>query len=374
MTTGTLSATAPRLPFAGRRFDGRHARVRPVRFGFEGATLLLADADADDPEAAARASERVPLAAVHVAEPLQDAPRLFDLPGGGLLQADDGADLRAALRTAGVRISPVVRAQRAWPLALLALALLAAAFFWAWREGVPRAATLIAERIPPELEARMGDQVLATLDKRTLHPSTVAAARQQALRARFEAFLRQAGHTSVRRVEFRRLGDQDGGINAFALPGGTVVFLDGLVTLLDDDEEALLGVLAHEAAHQANRDMTRGLVRALGYAALAGLVWGDYSSVATNGAVIMGHLGHSRAAEERADEDAIGALRRAGVSPAGLARFLRRMEESARRRGQGAPAWLSTHPGLRERAERAEEAADEMSEEAAASAAGSAPR
>jgi predicted Zn-dependent protease len=101
------------------------------------------------------------------------------------------------------------------------------------------------------------------------------------------------------------------GINAFALPGGTVVFLDGLVTLAGSDEEMLLGVLAHEAGHQQQHHMTRALFRGLGGAALAGLLWGDYSSVASNTAILFGQLSYSRKDEAAADDYEIAALRRA---------------------------------------------------------------
>jgi predicted Zn-dependent protease len=173
----------------------------------------------------------------------------------------------------------------------------------------------------------------------------------------------------VRRIEFRSVAGD--GVNAFALPGGIVVFLDGIVDFVDGDDEMLLAILAHEASHQAHHDMTRGLFQALGYVALAGLVWGDYSSVASNGAVLFGQLHHTRAAELRADVEAIESLRRAGVSPAALARFFWKENAEAKRKGQEGLEWLSTHPGSRDRAERAIEAADA---DRAGARAASAPR
>ena len=66
-------------------------------------------------------------------------------------------------------------------------------------------------------------------------------------------------------------------VNAFALPGGIIVVFDELVELAGDDDR-VLGVLGHELGHVVHRHSTRQLLQALGLAAIAGVVWGDFSS------------------------------------------------------------------------------------------------
>ena len=95
------------------------------------------------------------------------------------------------------------------------------------------------------------------------------------------------------RVEFRA-----GEVNAFALPGGIIVVFDELVELAGDDER-VLGVLGHELGHVVHRHSTRQLIQALGIAALAGVVWGDFSSVASNVPLILGVMRYGRAFEHR---------------------------------------------------------------------------
>jgi predicted Zn-dependent protease len=357
-----VTQDTPTLPpsFAARRFDGRSALAKEVRFTIEGGDLAF-EAQPGGPV------EHHALADIAVAEPLSHAPRILRLADGGLLQVEESPALAAALARAGVRHSPVVRWQRAWPASLIALVLLVAASAWLYFDGLPRVADWAARHISPSLEAHMGDQTLAALDRSALVPSTLPAFRQAELTQRFVAFQKAAGLEQTRRIVFRAVRS-GAGINAFALPGGVIVFLDGIVEMTSKDDEMLLAVLAHESGHQQMHHMTRSLFRGLGGAALAGLLWGDYSSVASHAAILFGQLRYSREDESEADEFALAALARAGISPGALARLF--FEEDARANGKGRVEleWLSTHPGDRDRAERALEAAEAYRARAASAA------
>lgn len=342
--------------FPGRWFAGRSGAARAVRFTLDRDGLVL-----EHPESGAQ--ERHRLADVRIAEPLRHAPRLFDLPSGGVLAAEETPGLVAALAAAGHRESKVVGWQSAWPASLVALVLLIAGSVWLYMEGLPRVADWAAGKVSPTLEAHMGDQALAALDRGTLEPSELTPDEQAAFRTRLAAFESAAGIAATRRVEFRSMGN-GAGINAFSLPGGTMVVLDGLVEFTRQDDEMLFAVLAHEAGHQAHHHMTRSLFRVLGGAALAGLLWGDYSSVASHAAILFGQLRYSRGDEGEADEFAIAALRRARISPMALARFFWKLESQGKDRG-ALPLWASTHPESGSRADRAEQAAEDDNDAAA---------
>ena len=149
------------------------------------------------------------VADVSVGEPLAHAPRSLGLADGGLLQVEESAPLAAALARAGAGDSPVVRWQHAWPASLLALIVLVAASVWLYFTGLPRLADWAARNVPSSLEVRLGDKVLAGLDRTSLAPSTLAAARQDELARRFLAFQkaaassRRAGSFSGRRAKGR---------------------------------------------------------------------------------------------------------------------------------------------------------------------------
>lgn len=334
--------------FAGRLFDGRSAQPHEVVCRIEAGDLLV------QRDGAAPVDRHV-LSKVVVAEPLSHAPRDFRLADGGVLRIDESPALAAALAAAGVRDAAVVRWQRAWPTSLVALVVLVASAAWLYFEGLPLGAEWAARQLSPSFEQRLGDRVLAALDHSELRPSALPQAQRLQLADAFRAFEVAAGLEPAR-IEFRRAvsGPHP---NAFALPGGTVVFLDGMVALAGADEALLIGVLAHEAGHQQEHHMTRSLFRGLGGVALAGILWGDYSSVASNAAILLGQLRYSRQDEMQADAFAVAALQRGNVSPEALLRLFERLGAAAAEQRDETPDWLSTHPPSTERAERARQAA-----------------
>lgn len=94
-------------------------------------------------------------------------------------------------------------------------------------------------------------------------------------------------------------------VNAFATFGGNIVFFQGLLNLMDSEDELAM-VLAHEMAHVKHRDVMRGIVRAFGFVMLSiGL---------QDGGSFVGQLsgwemaGYGRGQETEADLAAVRAL------------------------------------------------------------------
>ena len=298
---------------------------------------------------ASRASlDRIPLADVGVSEGFDAAPRMLALPDGHTLEVPDPLrSLPAALALAGKRPSWIVRMQRAWPVVVLALLLTLAGGVWTYVEGLPIAARTVAHALPPAFDRRIGENLLELLDRNVLEASTLPAERQAQIGERF----RKAAATAAPGVEVR-LEFRAGQVNAFALPGGIIVLFDELVELANDDDR-VLGVLGHELGHIVHRHSTRQLMQALGLAAIAGVVWGDFSSLVSNVPLVLGLMRYGRAFEEEADEFAISLLRANGMSPRPLHDFFVSLEGSDKRRGMDdIPDFLSTHPDVGSRIER----------------------
>ena len=188
-------------------------------------------------------------------------------------------------------------------------------------------------------------------------PSALPAERQAALAQRFAAAARAAVPDVAYRLEFRS-ADGPAGVNAMALPGGTIVLLDGLVET--DARRRRADRRARATSSATSRASTRcaSCCSRVGVGALAGLLWGDFSSVIANVPLAFGVLRYSRAFEREADEFAIRVLRENGISTHPLDDFFGAMDRRDRDKGRAAPpAFLSTHPPTDERRARLREAA-----------------
>ncbi|TXC67082.1 M48 family metallopeptidase [Piscinibacter aquaticus] len=200
--------------------------------------------------------------------------------------------------------------------------------------------------IPASVDDAVGEVALRSIDEEWMKPSALDAAQQQRLRAAFEQVLaaQPPGSVPAHRLEFRksRIGP-----NAFALPGGTIVMTDELVTLVDGDAAVIAGVLAHELGHVRHRDGMRMLIQASAVGVLASVVVGDFNSLLATVPVVLGQSAYSRDAERRADAESVRLLRDAGLSPAVMVTFFEKIakEQGEHRLGIA----IASHPADEER-------------------------
>lgn len=104
--------------------------------------------------------------------------------------------------------------------------------------------------------------------------------------------------------------------------------------------------------------MTRALFRAPWGGALAGLLWGDYSSVASQSAILFGPMRYSHDDDAAADDFAIAPQRRAGISPRGDGAVLHPRRLGIEENRAYLPERLCTPPGDGDRTEHALQVAD----------------
>jgi predicted Zn-dependent protease len=208
---------------------------------------------------------------------------------------------------------------------------------------VPLLADRLAPLVPPALEIRLGDAVDPQI-RRFFDGDTCEAEEGRAaldtLSARITAELDLHVPIEVAVLKNRQ-------VNAFALPGGRVYFLEGMLNRMREPDE-FAGVFAHEIGHVANRDGLRRLIQTSGSAFLLGLLFGDVGGA---GAAILGgrmliDSSYSRDQERAADEFAARTMIGLGRSPQALGALLLRVDEGSE---PSALDFFASHPMGEER-------------------------
>ena len=321
-----------------RYFDGRSSRPHAVRLSVDDGTLVLAGDDV---------ARREPLSALRVSEPLAHAPRIVTFSDGAFCEVADNAGLSQILAAWGHRDSFVVGWQNQWRGAVVAILGLIAFLFVAYRWVLPAAAEYAAVRVPLAWEERLGREATAFLEKRVFSPTQLPQQKRDALADRFDTIAPEDGRDYAIRFRASKIGP-----NALALPGGIIYVTDELVELAPDDD-AILGVLAHELGHIEQRHLMRRLFASAAVGAAAAVLFGDISTVLAALPAILIDLDYSRAMEREADTYAVDLLRAKGISTGSLATLFERMQQAHDKRGPKGdwPAYLSTHPPTPERVE-----------------------
>ncbi len=260
------------------------------------------------------------LSQLDISERLMHAPRILRFPDGAFIEVRDPS-LNKMLAANRYRDPWVVRWQQNWALSLLALVTLIVSLISAYQWGLPVAADKLAQHLPAALENKIGDAGLAQMDAHMLKPSKLDMPDQARLQGLFAALKQPRGEKTAYRLEFRS-GAM--GANAFALPNGVIVMTDDLVKLAGNDQ-AILGVLAHELGHVQRRHFIRGLLQTVGVGIVLNLVVGDVSTALAAAPTFLLDQKYSRDLEREADLYAIEMMHANGQSLEPMAALFEKM-------------------------------------------------
>jgi predicted Zn-dependent protease len=203
--------------------------------------------------------------------------------------------------------------------------------------GMPVLANRLAAMMPYSWEEPLGDavdsQTRALFGNTCAKPAGAAALRKLVGRLQTVAQLPIPPDPVVLRSTIA---------NAFAIPGGRIYVLSGLLKISEAPDE-LAGVLSHELGHVAHRDGLRRMIRDGGTSFLVGLMFGD---VTGSGAVLLVgrsvlSASYSRDDETGADHFAVTIMHDLGRPTAPLGSLLQRITGPAR---PEAPSILASHP------------------------------
>jgi Zn-dependent protease with chaperone function len=175
-------------------------------------------------------------------------------------------------------------------------------------------------------------------------PSKLSAERRKELTVKFDTLRLPEGGTPKSPLLFRNSSQL--GANAFTLPDGTIVMLDGLVTLVDDDQQ-VLAVLSHELGHEHGHHGLQLLLRSTAVGAFLTLYIGDISQLLAAAPAAVVQARYSQNLEREADDYGAALLLQNGLSPGLLADVLKKL--MAAHPGSAKEGYLSSHPSTQER-------------------------
>lgn len=132
-------------------------------------------------------------------------------------------------------------------------------------------------------------------------------------------------------------------VNAFAMPGGRIVLMRGLVEGAENAEE-IAGVIAHEMGHVIERHPIEGFARAMGAQLLLTILApGGDTALGLGGDALL--LSYGRDAEREADDWAARILAAAAIDARPLGAFFDRLGDGGDGDDDDSLAvFLSTHP------------------------------
>jgi Zn-dependent protease with chaperone function len=316
-------------------FDGHSTRVRKVILRIEQRTLFLSGEGVE---------HQVPFGEVRVDERLGRAPRRLRFGDGSFCEVRDLDALDQLLSSADHHDGWVDRTQRRARSVFICLAAVIALALAGYLWVLPWAAGKAAMRVPEVVSRQLSAATLRALDGQILLPSTLPEARRRELSDKFRGLrLPGAGHPQEALL-FRNSPQL--GANAFTLPDGSIIILDDLVKVLDDDRQ-VVAAMSHELGHAHGRHGLRLLLQGSVVATFLAFYVGDFSSLLAVAPATLLHARYSRELEDQADGYAATVLRLNGMSPALLSEALKKL--TASHKGGSKMGYLSTHPDVDER-------------------------
>ncbi|MGH8531007.1 MAG: M48 family metallopeptidase [Nevskiales bacterium] len=218
-------------------------------------------------------------------------------------------------------------------LAVLLTGALAVVLGIYWLLGV--AVNYAVDRLPAGFEQRLAAKIDFPADE-----DSKPDPREPAAQAVLAKLLRRLPAMAY---PFRLSVADDAQVNAFAVPGGHIVLLRGLLDAVRSENELAM-VLSHELGHYAQRDHLRALGRGLVLAVLSAVLLGQDSALSgvAQGSLGVAHANYSRGQEASADRYGIELLQKTYGHVGGATDFFERLAvEDGNKHG---PTWLSSHP------------------------------
>lgn len=226
---------------------------------------------------------------------------------------------------------------------LFQFTILAVVFAGAWYalSQLPWSKWLHASSFNKKRQEKLGELFIKThrLDKKEITNDSVASIMNS-----LKNNICMANHIDTGSIKVYVFRDEQ--VNAFALPGGSIVVNSALISFCDSPD-MLAGVIAHEIGHIQNGHISKRMAKEVGLSILM-MFGGDNMGLLKEllRSVTSGKFDRSQ--ESEADQSAVYYLDKTNINPAPLADFFEKMGKTYGNM-PGMLEWVSTHPNAKER-------------------------
>lgn len=296
---------------------------------------------------------RVPLERIQLSAGGFDGKRLFiSDTGSGITVISDNVSilnelegveaLKGSVKEVRGHLADVPRKERrAWGILVGVLVALGIGIYM----SVDAFVALAAKHIPPSLEKQLGKLVMSSYkSKNKLQSTGPEVERAKKIVDRLTKQLKNNPY------EFEVWVEPSEDVNAFAVPGGNVVVLSGLLKNAKTDHE-IAGVLGHEIGHVIGRHSLKSALHKAGLIACLTIIFqgqGADQAVWLSSLIDLESLQFGRHQEEEADTTGIELAYKADYDPNGLIAFFERVQKlegsTTKILNNKALEILSTHP------------------------------
>ncbi|MDU0356297.1 M48 family metallopeptidase [Paraglaciecola aquimarina] len=219
---------------------------------------------------------------------------------------------------------------------------------------IPGVAVHFADYVPNKAIQIASEHTLYSLDKTLLDESKVDAKLQQRYREHWQQTLGQLTLEDAQySLNFRHSDKM--GANAFALPDGTIVVTDDLLSLIDNNQDLLQAILLHEIGHVERNHSMRLIAETLATSLAIDYFFGDLGGMievfaGLSNTIVQNQF--SQKLEWEADNFALTQIEALGLDPESFALAMEKLAESLPDESK-LDTLMQSHPLMKERIENA---------------------
>lgn len=315
----------------GNLYKANSSACEPVTIELSDADIVLRFADRAD-------TQSIPLDRVELSSGGFDGKRIFikDTADGTTVITDNHqllsdlekmhalAVVHDQIKAARSSMAEMPKREgRHWLIFLLVIAAIGIGIYLSVDAFVDMALT----HIPARFETMIGDHVLKNY--REQHVLEESGPEVERVRGIVDRLVRHVGATvpNAQTYPYKVYVERTDDVNAFAMPGGNVIVLTGLLDRAKNDSE-VAGVLGHEIGHVVRRHTLRSTLHRVGLIACINLLFqgqGAEEAVWLSRLVNLDDLRFSRDDEADADKVGVRLAAAADYDPNGIVSFFEKV-------------------------------------------------